>query len=50
MINVSPLLRNGGRRCRDRMVVEYTMQSVPIASNVVSSNPVKPRYARYNIM
>jgi len=38
---------------RDRMVVGFTttyMQSVPIITNVVSSNPAQTRCTRYNIM
>jgi hypothetical protein len=36
----------GGRRGHDRMVVEFKlpMQSVPITTNVVSSNPAHTRY------
>jgi len=39
------------RSCRgcDRMVV-VPMQSVPIGTNVVSSNPAQTRCTRYNIM
>jgi len=41
----SYILVSRGRRGRDRMVVGFiTMQSVPITTNVVSSNP-----SRYNI-
>jgi hypothetical protein len=42
---------NWFRRGRDRMVVGYTatyMQAVPIATNVVRSNPDQSRCTRYN--
>jgi hypothetical protein len=35
--------RRGGRG-QDRMVVQLSMQSVPITTNVVSSNPAQARY------
>ena len=38
-----------GCRSRDRMVVEF-MQSVPITTSILSSNPTQPRCTRYNIM
>ena len=40
------------RRDRDRMVVglKLPMQSMPITSNVVSSNPAQSRCTRYNVM
>ena len=42
----------GGRHGRDRMVVGFitSMQSVPIATNIVSSNPTQARCTQYNIM
>jgi hypothetical protein len=42
----------GGRRGRDRMVVEFTTTYaiVPITTNVVSSDPVQSRCTQYNIM
>jgi hypothetical protein len=42
---------NGGRR--NCMVVGFTqlpMQSVPLATNIKSSNPIQARCTRYNIM
>ena len=42
-----------GRRDRDRMAVGFIkppMQSMPITTKVVSSNPSQARCARYNIM
>jgi hypothetical protein len=43
---------NWGRRGRDGMVVEFitTYQSVPITTNIVSSNPAQARCTQYNIM
>ena len=38
-----------GRRGRDRMVVGF-MQSVPITTNVVSSNPAQAMCTQYNIV
>jgi hypothetical protein len=40
----------GGRLGRDRMVLDLQlpMQSVDIATNVVSSYPIQARYTRYN--
>jgi hypothetical protein len=47
-------VHGGGHRGHDRMVVfldlQLPMQSVPITTNVVSSNPVQVRCTRYNIM
>ena len=40
-------LQAWGHRGRDRLV---DMQSVPIATNVVSSNPAEVRCTQYNIM
>ena len=37
------------RGSRGRMVVQLSMQSVPITTNV-SSNPAQARYILYNIM
>ena len=44
-----------GRRGRDRMVFGFItsglpMKSVPITTNVMSSNPAQARCTRYNIM
>jgi hypothetical protein len=39
----------GGHRGCDRKV-QLPVQSVPITTNVVSSNPAKARCTRYNIM
>jgi hypothetical protein len=42
-----------GRHGCDRMVVEFIttyMQSVPITTNVVSSNPAQAMCTRYNTM
>ena len=41
----------GGRLGRDRMVLDLQlpMQSVDIATNVVSSYPIQASYTRYNI-
>ena len=41
-----------GRPGRDRMVVglQLPMQSMTIATDVVSSNPAQARCAQYNIM
>ena len=40
--------KKGGHRSRDRMVVEFitTLQSVPITTNVASSNLVRARCTR----
>jgi hypothetical protein len=48
-------LNSLGRRGRDRMVVtvmdlQLPMPSVPITTEVVSSNPAQARCTRYNIM
>ena len=42
----------GDRRGRDRMVVGFQLpvQSVPITTNIVSSNPAQTRCTWYNIM
>jgi len=38
-----------GRRGRDHVVVlQLPMQSVPIPTNIVSSNPAQAKYTRYN--
>ena len=47
------LLITGGRHCRDRKVVGLTtilMESVPITTNIVSTNSAQARCTRYNIM
>jgi len=36
-----------GRRVRYRMVLQLSVQSVPITTNVVSSNPAQAMYTRY---
>ena len=53
----SSILEYGGPHGRDRMVVGYTfvhvqlpVQSVPITTNIMSSNPAQVRSTRYNIM
>jgi hypothetical protein len=40
----------GGRHGRDRMVVGFTTQSVPITTNFVSLNPFMAKRTQYNIM
>jgi hypothetical protein len=49
---IGRLDNNWGRRGRDGMVVEFitTYQSVPITTNIVSSNPAQARCTQYNIM
>ena len=47
------LITNGGHRGHDRLVVGLITshkQSVPISTNVVSTNPAKAMCTRYNIM
>ena len=46
---VDPFSQIRGCRGHDHMIVGF-MQSVPITSNVVSSNPTQARCIRYNIM
>ena len=50
VISISLLV--GGRRGRDRMLVEFKlpMQSVPITTDVVSSNRAQAMCTQYNIM
>ena len=45
-------LKKGGCHGRDHMVVGFQlpMQSVPITTNVVSSNTTQARCTQYNIM
>jgi hypothetical protein len=43
-------LFNAKQWCRDRMVVGFTVQSVLITTNVMSSNPAQARCTGYNIM
>jgi hypothetical protein len=49
MVSVTSTRRPRGR---DRMVVDVQLpvQSVPITTKVVSSNPVQARCTQYNIM
>ena len=44
------LPRLEGCNGRERMVVGLPMQSVPIITNVLSSNPAQARCTQYNIM
>jgi hypothetical protein len=52
--NITSFLQKlfGGRHGRDRMVVglQLHLQSVPITTKVVRSNPAQSRRTRYNIM
>jgi len=44
------LLELRGRHGPDRLVVGFTMQLVPITTNIVSSNPAQARCARIDTM
>ena len=50
--NHDALIYIQGRRGRDHIVVGFLipMQSVPITTNIVSSNPAEAKCTRYNIM
>ena len=43
-------LAGDGRGCDRMVVLQLAMQSVPIVTNVVSSNPAQARATQYNIM